>query len=65
MTSGSAIMTEPLECVKKPFRRGDQWSPADFASQNLFAASENNRDFPLENPKIEDFRRAIKDRPYR
>ena len=25
---------------------------------------ENIHDFPLENPKIEDFRRAIKDRPY-
>ncbi|MBQ7098917.1 MAG: hypothetical protein IJO05_04270, partial [Oscillospiraceae bacterium] len=49
---------------EKPFRRGDPWSPADFALQNPFAARRKYGYFPSGNPKNEVFRRAITDRPY-
>ena len=45
------------EHVKKVVCRGDHWSPADFASQNLFAARRKYGYFPSGNPKNTIFRR--------
>ena len=60
-------MPSPLgkvQCVKKATRRGDHWSSADFATQNLSPQGEKHGYFPSENPKNSVFRRTSNARPY-
>ena len=61
---GMLFTKRPFARVKRVYCRGEPCSPADFAKAKSVAVRRKYRDFPSENPKIKDFRRAINDRPY-